>query len=253
MRQVLLLILLVSFGFLKAEYVKKGTIAYTTIGGDAVLNLDSGAMVYPYEPANGKWRMIMWVGFVDTNYVINGIIQKGSPLLELMDFKTKSTTLSSFPLAALDDIFSNNYPDKKKFALYLYIQDTCILSDSRIELRLEKLLTAKKEKQWPMFEQYKTDLGFVSAELIPPYTLHFVHDGRSPEGYNDFRLLVFTDTAKQLVAVAKNSYRPMKMKEKSQAPLDRKLTIHYLIPLTPAKRKEIEEAFLLAYRFRDGG
>lgn len=236
-----------------AENVKKGTIAYASMGGEAVLNLDSGAMIYPYEPAMGKWRMVMWVGFVDTIYVVNGLVQKNTPLLELMDFKTKSTTVSSFPLPPLEDIYSNNYKDKKKLALYLYILDTCILSESRIELRLEKLLTAKKEKQWPMFEQYKTDLGFVSAELIPPYTLHFVHDGRSPEGYNDFRLIVFTDTAKQLVAVAKNSYRPMKLKEKSKAPLDRKLTIHYLIPLPPAKRKEIEDAFILAYRFRDGG
>lgn len=251
MRQVLLLIMLVSFGFIKAEYVKKGTIAYANIGGEALLNLDSGAMIYPYEPSTGKWRMIMWVGFVDTNYVVNGQILKSSPLLELMDFKTKSTTLSSFPLVALDDIFSNNYPDKKKIALYLYIMDTCIIEDSRVEKRLERIISKRWKTENAMFESFKTDLGFVSAELTDSVTMHFVHDGRSPEGYNDFRLLVFTHPKHFIVAIAKNDYRPMKIKEKSKAPLDRKLTIYYLIQLPEAKRKAIEEAFLLAYRFRD--
>jgi hypothetical protein len=252
MRTIFLAILFLTTLATKAELVKKGTQALKTINGEAILLFGDSARVYPYEPAENGWRMIMWVGYVDTaNITANNRVKKGSALLGMMDFEPHTTTLTDFALPYLDDDFAGNYKHLKKFALYLYIPDTCIVPETRMERRFEAIAKAKKKKQWKMFEQFKTDFGFVKAGLVHPYAMYFVFDERSPLGRNDFRMMVFTDTAQRIVAVANDGYRKMKLNEEFSGPLDRTCTIFYLIKLPEEERNRIQAAFIEAYRFRD--
>ena len=113
------------------------------------------------------------------------------------------------------------------------------------------MIDAKKKNQWPLFQKFKKDFGFIEAPLTPPYTMYFIYDERSPQGHNDYRMMVFTDTANQIIAVANDGYRTMRLKEKSKGALDRSCTIFYLVNLPEEERKRIQDTFVEAYRFRD--
>lgn len=252
MRFITVVIFLVSFGAARAEWLKKGTIAYKTMGGEAVLQFDDSARIYPYEPAMGQWRMVLWVGFIDTTQLAPGnMVPKGARLKEWVDFTYKTTTLKEFPLPMFNDLNSLNYRWMKKFALYLYVHDTCIMDESRMEKRLERIISKPLKSGMDLLDKFKTDFGFISTPLVDDFTLHFVHDERSPEGYNDFRLLFFSDSTGDVIAVAKDDYRPMKIKSVSEAPLDRKLIVYYLKKMPEERRKTMEKAFLESYGLRD--
>lgn len=236
----------------RAELVKKGTTALQAIDGNAMVEFADSAMVYPYEPVYGKWRMIMWVGYVDTQYIKEGNkIKAGTPLREFFDFSIRSKTVTDFTLPFFNDPLQGNYRHLKKFALYLYIPDTAIIESTRMEPRFEAVAKAKKNKQWGVFEKFAVDFGFIKAELTGPYTMWFAHDGRSPEGANDFRMMVFTDTANRVVAVSTDGYRELDIKYKEKSALDRTYTIFYLIALPLQDRTQIETTFKEVYRFRD--
>lgn len=246
-----ILLMVVAVGS-RAELVKNGTVALQAVEGSAVVEFDDSAMVYPYEPAYGKWRMIMWVGYVDTQYIQAGNkIKAGTPLREFFDFSIRSKAATDFTLPFFDDPLQGNYRHLKKFALYLYIPDTAIIEATRMEPRFEAVAKAKKGKQWAAFEKFAADFGFIKAELTGAYTLWFAHDGRSPEGANDFRMMVFTDTANRVIAVSIDGYRQLDIKYKDKAALDRTYTIYYLVTLPQQDRTQIETTFKEVYRFRD--
>jgi hypothetical protein len=252
MRTLFLAILFLTAFAAQAELVKKGTKGLKTINGEAIVLFGDSSKVYPYEPAENGWRMVMWVGFIDTNDLdANNHIKKGTKLIEMSDFAPHAETLVNFPLPYFDDDFAATYRHLKKFVLYLYIPDDAIVPETRMEQRFEKIAKAKKKKQWAMFQQFKADFGFVAGGLTPVYTMYFAFDERSPHGRNDFRMMVFTDTANQIVAVANDGYRKMKLDEESQGPLDRTCTIFYLIKLPEEERARMQAAFIEAYRFRD--
>lgn len=236
----------------KAELVKGKTIGYTGMGTGATVEFADSARVYPYEPAYGEWRLVMWVGYIGTEHLQGDtLVKAGSPMLEQITSFEKTKTLRDFKMPVVEDLYKYAHPKQKKLVLYLYIPDTAIIENSRMEPRMEKVLAAKKNRQWPLFEEFKRDFGFTDAELTGPYNLHFVYDERSPDGANDFRMVVFSDSARHIIAVAYDGYRKMKLETKNQAPLDRKLVIYYVVQLPEDVRKKIEHQFLESYKFRN--
>lgn len=245
--------LLITILFIKiavAERVEGKTIGYATVGGEAVIELEDSARVYPFEPSYGKWRLVMWAGYVDTADVVGDSIAKAQSIgLDNLDLKTHAKLLKEAPLFNIEH---NTLYGKKMVVVYAYIPNNKIREDSRLEHRLEKVLKARKKKREEAFNKFKSDFGFVDAILIDgKYNMHFVYDERSPEGANDFRLLVFTNTNKEIIAVAHEGYRKLKLKYKSKDSLDRKLMIYFLIKIGEENQNQIKERFLEAYRFRD--
>ncbi|HYG15380.1 MAG TPA: hypothetical protein VEC12_06460 [Bacteroidia bacterium] len=234
-----------------AELVKGKTIGYKAMGTDAVVEFSDSARVYPFEPAYGKWRLVMWTGFVDEVKLKGDSVEKNLWLEDSYDLTARTQTLATFKATFVDGPYKGSYPGKKKIALYLYIPDDAIMEETKPEPRLEKILKAKKKKQWDLFQQYKDELGFVSVELIQPYKLHFIYDERSPESRNDFRLLILTDTARQVMAYANDGYRKIDYKSSSEIPLDRTLIMYFTVKLDEEERKRIRQAFIDAYQYRD--
>lgn len=247
-----LLLALFLFSPSKAELIKGKTIGYSSIGGEAIIELSDSARVFPYEPGSGKWRLVMWVGYVDTSEIINNSKTKpNSTGYDNIDFSAKSTILKPTPLYTANQ-FYNPLNDKKVVVVYAYIPENSIRDESRMEPRLEQVLKTKKKKRWGAFEAFKKDFGFVDAVLIEnKVTLHFVYDQRSPEGANDYRLLVFSNAEKEIIAVAHEGYRKLKLKSKSKEPLDRKLTVYYLKKTSKEEQKAIKDTFTTNYRYRD--
>ncbi len=236
----------------KAELIKGKTIGYSTIGGEAIIELSDSARVFPYEPAYGKWRLVMWAGYVDTIDLLNSSTTKSQVTgYDYLTFEQKSTLLKETPLYQ-SETFYNPIKEKRRVIIYAYILDESIREDSKMEPQLEKVLRTKKKKRRAAFEKYKKDFGFVDAILIEnKINLHFVYDQRSPFGENDFRLLVFSNTDKEIIAVAHEGYRELKLKSKSKFSLDRKLTIYFIRKTEEKLQQEIKDRFTEAYRYRD--
>lgn len=254
MKQLIALLLGIFIAFTaQAELVKANTQGSKTLEGTAIIELDDSAHVFPYEPVYGKWRLTMWVGFVDTiDLQGDTLMKKGSRLYGLLTFRHQATVLQNTKPLFVDDSFSGVYPEKKKIVFYLYIPDEAIYQDSRMEWRLEQVLKAKKKNKPEVFKKYIKDFGFIDAILIEgKYNMLFAYDSRSPQGINDFRLLIFTDSAKNIIAAAHEGYRPLKLKEKSRDELDRRLTIYYLTIIPQEDREAIKTHFYDAYHFRD--
>lgn len=253
MKNTLIALLLFTGTLAKAELVKPNTIAYMAAGQKEILQMDDSATVFPYEPLQNGWRLIHWVGYIKkTDIQGDTLLKTGSRLFGINSFEEEATLMRDVRPTFVTDLFGGNYPDKKKVVFYLFIPDEAIYQNSRMEWRMEQVLKAKKKDQTKAFDVFKKDFGFVDAILIQDqYNLHFVYDTRSPEGANDFRLLVFTDSAGTIIAVAHEDYRPMKIKAKEKASLDRKLNIYYVQKLPQEERQIIQEHFIEAYRFRD--
>lgn len=236
----------------KAELVKGKTIGYSSIGGEAIIELSDSARVFPYEPGYGKWRLVMWAGYVDTGSLISTASTKAQTVgYDFLSFDAKSVLLKETALYQSES-FYNPLKDKKRVIVYAYILEESIRDDSRMEPRLEKVLKTKKKKKWQAFETFKTDFGFVDAVLIEnKVTLHFVYDQRSPFGENDFRLLVFSNPQNKIIAVAHEGYRNLKFKSKSKFSLDRKLTIYFIKKTDKQLQQQIKNTFIEAYRYRD--
>ncbi len=237
----------------QAELVKAHTKGNKTLEGTAIIELDDSAHIFPFEPVYGKWRLTMWVGFIDTvDLQGDTLMKKDSRLYGLLTFRHQATLLQNTKPTFVEDDFGGMYPDKKKIVFYLYILDEEIYQESRMEWRLEQVLNAKKKKKPELFKKYVKDFGFIDAILIEGrYNMLFAYDSRSPQGINDFRLLLFTDSTKNIVAVAHEGYRPLKLKEKGHAELDRRLTIHYLANIPQEDKEDIKTHFYDAYHFRD--
>lgn len=251
-KYIFIVIAIFSFQFAKAELVKGKTIGYATIGGEAIIELSDSAKVFPYEPGYGEWRLVMWVGYVDTANIINNSSTKPNSIgYDNFTFSAKSILLKSAKLFSAQG-FYNPLAEKKLVTVYAYILEKSIRIESKAEPRLEKVLKTKKKKQWKVFESFKKDFGFVDAVLIQDkVTLHFLYDQRSPEGANDYRLLVFSNAKKEIIAVAHEGYRKLKLKSKSKQSLDRKLTIYFLKKTSKEVQQEIIDTFITNYRYRD--
>lgn len=236
----------------KAELIKGKTIGYSSIGGEAIIELSDSARVFPYEPGYGEWRLVMWVGYVDTSQIINNATTKPNSVgYDNIDFTPKCILLKAAQLFSAQG-FYNPLAQKKLVAIYAYIPEKSIREESKVEPRLEKVLKTKKKKRWQAFEALKKDFGFIDAILIQDkVTLHFLYDQRSPEGANDYRLLVFSNAKKEIIAVAHEGYRKLKLKSKSEQSLDRKLTIYFLKKISKEEQQEIIETFTTNYRYRD--
>ena len=237
----------------QGELVKANTQGSKTLEGAAIIELDDSSHIFPFEPVYGKWRLTMWVGFIDTvDLQGDTLMKKDSRLYGLLTFRHQATLLQNTKPLFVDDSFSGVYPEKKKIVFYLYILDENIYQESRMEWRLEQVLKAKKKNKPELFKKYIKDFGFIDAILIPDrYNMLFAYDSRSPQGINDFRLLIFTDSAKNIVAVAHEGYRPLKLKEKSRDELDRRLTIYYLTKISQEDKEDIKTHFYDAYHYRD--
>lgn len=245
-----LILLLLAFN-VKAELVKGKTIGYSAIGGEAIIELSDSARVFPYEPSYGEWRLVMWVGYVDTSQITNNTTMPSSVGYDNIDFTPKSILIKPAKLFSAQG-FYNPLSEKKLVAVYAYIPEKSIREESRPEPRLEKVLKTKRKKRWQAFETYKKDFGFIDAIFIQDkFTLHFLYDQRSPEGANDYRLLVFSNAKKEIIAVAHEGYRKLKLKSKSEQSLDRKLTIYFLKKTSKEEQQEIIDTFTTNYRYRD--
>lgn len=250
-KRVFLILFILFFTETHAELVKGKTTGHKAMDGDVMVEFADSARVYPFEPVYGKWRLVMWTGFVEETELKGDSVPAGVLLHDAYDLSARTKTLTTFKASFVDDPYRGNYPGKKKIVLYLYIPDEAIMEETRPEPRLEEILDAKTKKQWDLFQQYKNELGFISVELIAPYKLHFIYDERSPENRNDFRLLVLTDTAKSIVAYADNGYRKIDYKSKADVPLDRDLVMHFTVKLEEGERNRIRQAFIDAYHYRD--
>lgn len=237
----------------QAELVKAHTKGSKTFEGAAIIEFDDSARIFPFEPVYGKWRLTMWVGFIDTvDLQGDTLMKKDSRLYGSLTFKHQATLLQNTKPTFVDDDFGGMHPDKKKIVFYLYIPDEAIYQESRMEWRLEQVLKAKKKKRPELFKKYVNDFGFIDAILIEGrYNMLFAYDSRSPQGIDDFRLLLFTDSAKKVVAVAHEGYRQLKLKAKSQGELDRRLTIYYLVNIPQEDKEAIKTHFYDAYHYRD--
>lgn len=254
MKHLIALLLGIFLAFsVHAERVKAHTKGSKTLEGTPIIELDDSAHIFPYEPVYGKWRLTMWVGYIDTvDLQGDTLMKKDSRLYGLLTFRHQATVLQDTRPLFVDDDFRNAYPEKKKIVFYLYIPDEAIYQESRMEWRLEQVLKAKKKEKSEVFKKYIKDFGFIDAILIADrYNMLFAYDSRSPQGINDFRLLIFTDSAKNIVAVAHEGYRPLKLKDKGHDELDRRLTIYYLTKMSKEDKEDIKTHFYDAYHFRD--
>ncbi len=236
----------------RAERVKGKVIGYASIGGEAIIELSDSARVFPYEPVYGKWRLVMWAGYVDTSNITNSLTATAQSIgFDNIDFSEKSVLLKETALYQSQDYY-NPLDDKRLVVVYAYILEESIRDKSRMEQQLEKVLKTKKKKKWQAFDVFKTNFGFIDAVLIPnKVTLHFVYDQRSPFGGNDYRLLVFSNTKNEIIAVAHGGYRKLKLKAKSHFSLDRRVEIYFIKKIDTQLQQQIKNSFIESYRFRD--
>ena len=216
----------------------------SSINGKTLFILNDSTYIAAYEMEN-DWYKIIVSAYISTNVYSNGVLNKGSKLLNLEN-EIIGTTQAEIrvPIESFQ-IDGNDY-----FMVHLeaYTYKSNIRKNTILEREIERILRIQDPsiKTLAMKDAIE-NFRFYSHE-VSGYTVYTTYDEINPNSPEIRMFIYYSGT--DLIAIANNN-RGLTIHSLKHGKIDRDYNIYYFIPLTASEENTFKEKMDNYFRFRD--
>lgn len=211
--------------------------------GRLICSINDNQYVYAYDPKNNWFKITVNVkikksDMPDKNEIPSGVMFYGNDLKAIIG-STKAIITDEFIIGPSKDDFFD-------IAITCYTYKNNLKPGSLLERELERIISTDSYHELKGFYE---KFDFRENE-VDEYTVWYTYDTPSPWHYNDFRIIIYFDSDKNIIGIA-NINRRLQLNNILESTIDRNYRMQYLQLPNGMERTEFEEKMTRAFAARD--